>query len=452
MIINKAFIWTNDMLYRFTRRLPAGTCRAVVFLCCLLLDAIFFFNIGYFENARYTMLYGSAVTAIMAIFCIEGNAKSVVWNRLTCIPLGLFAIGIIVISFLHPIGAGYVVFALDILLIYSFLYFVLVNGKGIKHLSRALAISAAVEGIIAYIYCTWLSFHGTLGLWGARVMGHTTNPNFLGALGLVMLTTAMYLLMKGSETAVVDILAALSLGCGTYFMIGSASRTAMLSAIGCILSAAVFIVKKRATGKQQRKDLKRMLAILVAAAVSFGFGMKMNDINYHYAEKNMLDTPQYDQQEETSKNGNEADELQRRLNTERDINTFTSGRTVVWKVYISNFSMTGKKVSEIEDQFNGLEEWRAHNNIIDYIYRLGYVVGSFYAVFYVAVSLLGLIILFSKKHRSAEAFLLVEFIGCYALYAMIEVATLPFIRCVPCMFFILSAPIMIKDANRKVSR
>lgn len=445
MIINKIFAPINNGLYKLTGKLPDPVRWGALFICSLLLEAIYFFDLGYSEDAQKVMLYGSALTLLIAVFSIDSEAKPVSLNRWTSIPLGLFAIGVIVISFLHPVGDGYVFFAADILLLFPFLHFVLISGNGAKRLNRVIALSTAAEGVLSYLYCAWLSFHGELKIGGTRIMGHTTNPNFLGALGLIMLMAGLYLLLDGSNTAA-DILAAASVGGGVYFMIGAVCRTALLSTTGCILVMLVFVIKRKVHGQGQKKSLARIAVILAVAVVVFGFGMKLNDISFSHMEKSGTEAVQQGDSEEAV---DETEALQHRITPDDNVDSFSSGRVALWKLYIDNFSMTGKDLAVLKEQDPDRVEWRAHNNFIDYIFRFGYIVGSFYALFYIAAGVLGLGVLFSKNRCTEEDFLLVECIGCYALYAVIEIATLPFMRCVPCLFFILTAPVMMKRVENK---
>ena len=420
----------------------------IIATCCCLLQGIFYFDIGYFDDPKYTLIYGSCLVLVISLCCIQKALPNVVWNKVVCLPLVSFALGILIISLIHPVGSGYIVYALDLLLLFPFYYSITYGGGRYKNIYRLLALSAVGEGIIAFFYCLILSFSGRLGIVADRVMGYTTNPNFHGALGLLTFVSGLYLLMVGTKFFAFDIICSISVGIGISFMLTSLCRTALLSSVGCVFAFLIFTIQRFVKEPKKSVNALPIIALSIIVMITTTIGLQMDDINYRAIENRTVMTEQTDSiAEETSaaQPAKETEELQSRLSSQNDANNYSSGRVNIWRIYIDNFSWLGKEVDEIADNFYEGSEWRAHNNFIDYYFRCGYIVGTFYLFFYIAAGICGLKILFNKKRTSAEDFFLVEAIGCYAFYSLVEVATLPFIRCIPCLFFMLAGPIMIKD-------
>ena len=56
---------------------------------------------------------------------------------------------------------------------------------------------------------------------------------------------------------------------------------------------------------------------------------------------------------------------------------------------------------------------------------------------------------FVKISNLSVWFLVITITGIYALYAMVEIATLAFIRVIPCLFFLTIAPLMGEKQTEK---
>ena len=111
--------------------------------------------------------------------------------------------------------------------------------------------------------------------------------------------------------------------------------------------------------------------------------------------------------------------------------------------------MWGKPYKVIKPKLKEAVEHRAHNNIVDYLYRCGYIVGGLYILFYVMQGITGLILLFSKAYRRPAFLYTVMIVGTYSVYAMLEISTLAFIRIIPCVYFLTIAPIIVDFSDKK---
>lgn len=441
MVFYRVLPVINDFFFNVSRGIGNTVRSVLIFMCCILLNAIFFFEVGFHgdEDIGRRMIFGSVLLFVMSVLYANMESKKVICNKKLCVPLNLFAIGIIIISFIHPIGPGYLMFAIDMLIVFPLFYYCVINSNGVNSLYRLFATSVVIEGVIAFLLCLLMAANGELGIHGIRIMGHTSNPNLLGMLGLVMIVSGVYLLISRVET-ILCVVSSLAVGAGISFIIISSSRTAFLAMLGCVAAAVIFIIKTNSIRGICNIISVRLIIFLVVIAMSFVVGIQLGNINSQFEESGTDHSVQTLVENDSE---DEAKTLKNRISFKKDLNTYTSGRTGIWMIYIQNFSFLGKDLKEIEHNFPQNSEWRAHNNIIDYYYRFGYIVGSLYLIFFIVLCGTGARMLFKKAYNSPDSFFLVEVVGCYVLYALVEIATLPFIRCVPLLFFVFCGPLMM---------
>ena len=197
--------------------------------------------------------------------------------------------------------------------------------------------------------------------------------------------------------------------------------------------------------------------MILTAAVTTYFGTQLDNIHYNAvnamnsveetAEETASESASPVQQE-SSGESEELSTITERIDTSNGINSYSSGRINIWRIYLIYITPFGRPFSNIKGDLSSQSEIRAHNNILEYFYRCGYVVGSLYVIFYIATAFIGLKMLFSGRYdRPGDAFLIMV-IGAYSVYAMLEISTLPFMRVIPCLFFLTIAPVMKKADTR----
>ena len=447
MIVYRFLPTINDFFFRISNRIGSTVRLVLIFICCLLLSALSFFDLGAKEDTMIKMISGSLLMLVMSILYAKERSQRVICNKKICIPLDLFAIGIIIVSLIHPMEPGYVVFAIDLIIVFPVFYYCVINSNSVNSLYRLSAISIVMEGVIVFFLCLLLATTGELGLFDGRVMGHTTHPNLLGGLGLIMVTSGAYLLISRRDN-ILRLISSFAVGGGISFVIISSSRAAMLAIAGCAIAAVIFMIKRKDVIRGGKIISVRLFVILGVMVMSLVVGTLMDDINAKSLENKTENTAQ------TQVEGNSEEEigsLKNRIAPGKDLNSYSSGRIEIWKVYIQNFSFPGKDPEEIKHNFPPGSAWRAHNNIIDYYYRCGYIVGSFYLIFFIVLCGMGAKMLFRKEYNSPDSFFLVEATGCYVVYALLEIATLPFIRGVMLLFFVLCGPLFMGKNRQKRS-
>ena len=139
-----------------------------------------------------------------------------------------------------------------------------------------------------------------------------------------------------------------------------------------------------------------------------------------------------------------------RLQGTEDIDSFSSRRTVIWRAYLPHMNALGNDYREFKKMHPELKETRAHNNFIDYAFRCGIPVAAIYLIFYIAIGTKALLRIRTSKKQLSVWFLAITITGIYALYSMVEIATLAFIRVIPCLFFLTIAPLMGEKQSENV--
>lgn len=445
--MQKLYLCIFNLIYKVTGNINSNLREAVIFLSCLVLMWSFFFS-NYYKGSGEYQIAGSVIVTVIIAFSIDRELKPIKWNSYCYYPLLLFGIGILLIGLMHPVGDGYMMYALDIAILFPGLYFVWSNREDHERLFCILSAAITLFGLISFAKCVLLAAKGELAFSSDRVQGFTTNPNYLGMLGVVILISGLFLLITEIKNIACLALASICVGIGISFAIISVSRTAMLSEIICVLAFSIFYIKigNIKCIKSKSKWFRVALAAVLIGSILV-LGMSLDDINYHALSKiNASETEANTiESEVVQPEASEAEKITERVGAEGDANTISSGRITIWKIYAEEFSLWGKPLSVIKPQLKNAAESRAHNNVVDYLYRCGYVVGSIYFIYYIMQGIAGLKLLFSKKYTQPSHLFAIMMIGAYSIYATLEICTLAFIRIIPCVYFLSIAPIFVDE-------
>ena len=450
--MQKFYLLLFKPIFRLTRRLNTTVRDVGIFLCCFILIYIYFFS--HIKKASgEAQIIGSILVAIMLAFSIDREMKPISWNKACYYPLLFFGVGILMIGQIHSIGDGYLMYAFDISILFPALYFAWNNRGDYERLFSLISAVIIILGLISFTRCVFLAFRGDLAMSAERVQGFTTNPNYLGMMGAVILISGLFSLSTNKNNKLWKTLSAICVGIGISFAVISVSRTAMLSEIICILAFAIYRTKSLIISKSGglKVACKRCMLTATLIGLVILLGLSLDDINYKMYEK-MHAVSDKKAEELITKNPQqevkEAEKITQRIEAGGDTNTISSGRLAIWNIYSAEFSLWGKPLSVIKPQLKYAAETRAHNNIVDYLYRCGYIVGSFYIVYYIMQGIAGLRFLFSKRYTDPAHLFTVMMIGSYSVYAMLEISTLAFIRIVPCVYFLSIAPIFVNENNK----
>ena len=451
--MQKLFILVFNGIYRITGKIDERVRNALVFLCCLLLTATYFFWTKSLDNIPgKTMIEGSAITAALTVFSIKGPMVKVPKNYLTYYTMVLFGIGILLIGQLHKVGDGYVMYALDLVFLFPALYFIWNSRGDHDTLYKMIAAGILLAGILSFIYIFYLACNGELVIKYGRVTGYKSNANFLGMMGVDVMIGSTYLLLMLNRNWLAVLLSSAGIGIGLTYTLLSVSRTALITVLGCGIVGFVFLFKMIRCGSMQKKRAIPLIAVIImTVSVTTYFGTQIDNIHYKAVDaRTSVEETAADgtdsAQQDSSGEPEELETITDRINTSGEINNYSSGRLERWRTYLKYTTPLGRPFEDIRDleEMKWKDEKRAHNNIIEYLYRCGYIVGSIYVLFYIAVAYTGLKMLFSGKYKRPKDAFLVMVIGTYSVYAMLEISTLPFMRVLPCLFFLTIAPLMEK--------
>lgn len=457
--MQKLYITIFNGIYSITGKIDERVRNAIVFLSCLLLTAIYFFwSKSMDASPGIIMITGSAITAVMTVFSIKGPMVKVRKNYLPYFSMVLFGVGILLIGQLHQVGDGYVMYALDLIFLFPALYFIWNSRGDHDTLYKMIAAGILLAGIISFMYCFYLASKGELVIENGRLNAYKRNANFLGMMGVDVIIGSTYLLLLLNQSWLAVLLSSAGIGIGLTYILLSVSRTAMLTVLGCGLVGFVFLFKMIRCGSMRKKRAIPLVAVMIlTAAVTTYFGTQLDDIHYNAvnainsaeeaAEQTATESASPEQQGPSGESEG-LNTITERIDTSEGINSYSSGRINIWRIYLIYITPFGKPFSNISGDLSSQSETRAHNNILEYCYRCGYVVGSLYVIFYIATAFIGLKMLFSGRYDRPEDAFLIMVIGAYSVYAMLEISTLPFMRVIPCLFFLTIAPVMKKADTR----
>ena len=450
------YAYIINKIYCVTRHIDERTRNAIIQVAMLFFACMFALRPSS-DDIGNRMVLCSAVLIVILTMSINGNVQRVKWEKTILYPMVLFGIGIVAIGQLHYIGNGYMMYAMQLVFIMPVYYLVWISRGDYETLYDRVAIAFAYAGIIFFIYNFILATRGEFIIaLGDRAAGSTNNPNFLGMIGLTMTIAAQYLSLRTKNWRQAAAFA-ISSGLGISLIIESASRAAMLSLIGSTIVLAIFAFRTRAQAEKGIYGKPIVLIIcFIVLLVSLFAGLQIDDVQLRASQNtpdasNIKTAAVFDElvlteiateasEEETTPS--DLDGLFSRLDDQDDINTFSSGRLAIWKTYLPYMNMLGNNYKQFKKEHPEFREPRAHNNFIDYAFRCGIPVAVLYLVFYMAIGIKALYWLISKKDRCAVRFYAIAIVGTYALYAMVEIATMTFIRAIPCLFFLLIAPLM----------
>ena len=443
--MQKAYTVILNRLFIVTGRIEETTRNAVLFMCCLCLMWMYFFG-QIKTNSGEVQIVGSVFVIAITVFSVNQELKPIKWNRFTAYSMVLFGIGVFLIGLIHKVGDGYMMYAADLAIVFPALYFVWGNRGDHEVLYRIISKAILLSSVISFSYCFYLSTRGELGFRGVRVQGYLSNPNYLGMLGSLAFVAGAYLLLENLYNTKSVWLSSLGIGVGMAFAFVAVSRTAMLSELTCLIVLIIFASKQCKIGNVKNPfKWKTMLGVAVIIIVVVSIGIKMDDINYYVIERNNtlknIEEPD-SMTQSVQPNVDEIEKLVERTDVKKDADALSSGRIGLWRIYLDNLSWLGKPKKEINPLLSEYAEARPHNNIIDYLYRCGYIVGSLYVFYYIAQGISGLKMLFSRACIKPECCFTVMMIGTYSIYSMLEVCTLAFIRIIPCVYFLSITPII----------
>ena len=395
----------------------------------------------------------------LMFFSLDRIPKQVEWNKWILYPFVICGALMLLISFLHPVGPGYRIFAVMMVIIYPCLFFIWNNRGDYESLYDPLARALSVICFLVYIYCFIIAARGDFTIVSGRCAGLVTNSNLFCFFGVFGACGAIYLLIKHYHTWLRYLFYSVSLGCGYAIIWMGESRTSFLACVACLVAAVFFFI--RYTDKKTTLEclLKVFLTIVIVLFTIImatlwvdiqktAEGLEVNTINTETsetAETTETSIVPADVPEPTDSEGSNS--LIGRLFFGSDnSDTYSSGRLLIWQGYAQFFNLTGNNVTEADwDALSPLKEKRPHNNFFDIAFRFGVPVGILFVLIELIACVRALQLFITNRKKDSVLLFPVILTGVFFFFSIIEIAVVPFERDAPCYFYL--ALILFVDAK-----
>ena len=414
------------------------------------------------------------IIMFLAAVSVVKETDQIRWNRIIYYPFVLFGIGIIAISCIHK--TGLLILAIELIILLPGLYYIWINRGDIRLLYDIIAETIIIEGFITFLYCFVLSLQAKAFIVNNRYAGFAAGPNQLGEMGTAIFIAGLYILITYKKDSFATcILSSTGIAVGICYVLLSACRTAMVADFVSLLAAVIYAIKLERSESVLRMDCVLQLAftVILTAIIIFA-GMQLDNIQFSQAQKSdavpssrsddysvalvVLDS--YGRSENTVsvssitttagvdavKTKYTEDEnsvsITDRFKYKGDINALSANRVSLWLLYIDNLSAWGNDdYYELgKDNSDKLYLYPAHNNVIEYTYRCGYLVGFVYLILYIAIGIEGLKLLFGRKHIEPYLVFCIMCIGAFSVYALIEWSHI-LVRPMTVMYYLSLAPV-----------
>lgn len=386
-----------------------------------------FKRILFSQNQRE--LLGVALIILATVFSIQEPLRQVKWKKRIILPLLLGAIGMIITGLMHPIGSGYMVFGIGLLLVFPGFYFVWNNRKDYETLFDIVASTNLEVGTLYFFYCM-TTYRGDMIITnGERFQGSVTDPNLYSLVGMAMVCSAMYMIYRRRREKLYVTFCVLTLLMGLVVVILGQSRSGLMVAIAAILITGIFTLKNVKRAHIANSKMVLVVGIAILICIVSGLAIKATNVGV----------------------GNDSTDngfIERFSFKGKDLNTFTSGRADIWANYAGKLNMTGNDFEEIDwEEMTGDTVKHAHNNFLEYGYRCGIPVAVAFTLLELFAGLITLKYLFARKWNRECYLFAVIFMCMYAVMSMIDIATIPMERYAPFAFYLILAVLMDADEN-----
>ncbi len=442
-------------VYKFTGRISETVRNTMISLSSIGIVSFFiiYFMPVFKDALKWKLTFDtficSAMLLVIIVFSINGELKPVKWNKLIFY-LSFFAgAGVVVISFLHPIGSGYRAWGMLLMFGFPCLYYVWNNRGDYNEFYKRLSAATVIVGIAYYIWCFIMAANGELVVISGRVTANFYDANMYSMIGMIMLSCSTYMLLINRQSKAWFALTALGFGIGINITFLGKSRLSIVIVLGSLLALSIYYLKNRREYISEMKWWKRLLRVeilLISLIVFTIFGKAMIGINTKAIESNTYAQVAPTEVADTyipaiALDGGPFD----RFRVEgHDIDSYTAGRYSIWKGYAQFLNMTGNDFSKADWRaLTGKTVKHAHNNFLEIAYRCGIPVACIHILLELVAGIISIIYLFSKKYRDPAYLFVVVFMFTYAIQSMFDIATIPFERPAPFYFYMVMIPIFM---------
>lgn len=407
-----------------------------IFYCFQIYYILFFSN--EFKKILFSYsqreLFGSLLLLLAAAFSMKEPLHPVRWKKRIFIPVLLCAVGLIVTGLMHSIGSGYMMFGVELLLIFPCFYFVWNNRKDYETLFDIAATSNMEIGSLYFLYCVTIFREDMFITNGERFQGSIKDPNLYSLIGMAMVCSALYMMYRRRRNKQYIVFCVTTIIMGMAIIVLGQSRSALMTAVGATLIVLIFTVKNR-------KGLKKELGMTTKAfAICMALLLCMSVVTKVVMAEG----------EEGPDASTDNGFIERFSPEGKDLNTFTSGRADIWANYAEKLNMTGNDFSKTDwAELTGNTVAHAHNNFLEYGYRCGIPVATMFVLLELFAGLITLKYLFSSKWNRDCFLYAIICMFMYTVMSMLDIATIPMERYAPFAFYILLTVLI--DSNEKAT-
>lgn len=458
-------------IYKITGKIDERVRNAIITLCCIFLTGFFIAyydaanRLGiYLKHTKNSMLCG-LVLVILVICSIKAPLKKVEWDRVLFYLFFIAGLGIVAISFLHPIGRGYRPFGMMMMVGFPCMYFVWNNRGDYDVLYKRLSFATCFVGLLFFAYCLKLAANGELLIADGRVCAFFRNANMFSMVGMVMVCASVYMFMVNRKSLIWFIYSVASFAVGWEIVLLGVSRLSILVDAGSVAALVIYGIKTRSaiiTEQGRTATYLRSLAILVVLVLTVtagSFVLKMN--SNAIMEKALAESAATEQQAGDAAAApaeipapvevpadDQASATNRFDVSGLDANGYTAGRLRIWQGYAQHLNMLGNNYKKADiHAITGSRAVHAHNNFLELAFRCGIPVACLHILLELYAGIVCIIFLFGKKYREPYYLFTIVFMICYAVESMFDIATLPFERQAPFFFYMALIPLFGRKTN-----
>lgn len=464
-IIQNCFISILNRIYKVTGRINEKTRELIVQILYIGIFGMYIaFRAKIFKHAFYRELLHDASTRyivctvvllIIAVLTINKPLHKVNWRPAILYSQMLTGLGIVIISFIHPVGAGYRLLGIQLLLVFPCCYFIWNNRGDYRNLIRPVINAVIIIGIIFYAGSFLMAFRGRLmfdpGTY--RLAGVMPNSNSFSLIGLQLVLCGLYLLAVEGGKRTITCFAGIITGMGLGIVVEGQMRIAIL-AIGLCSFFTFYYCVRFFRQKATKVMLIHFVVYILLAGSMIQLTAIMPDINQQAINRKNGITEVVQEEpaaEQPETEPDEPDVTDRIKKTEgEDLNTYTSGRILIWQNYYNALNLIGNNFDEYDPvMFTGREDLPyAHNIFLEIAYRCGVPVGLMAVLYYLICGLVCIKFLFVRSDNKQPFQLFpIIFAITFALEALLDCAVLPFFQTEALLFYIAVAVMIDRDVN-----
>lgn len=444
----KLYVLLLNPLYVLTRKLSKDKRNLCLQIICLLIP-IYFLMIYRGLMFRYSQLArhvaGLMLLLLLLVFSIDRKQKEAEWRRIVIIPLYLSGMGMIVVSCIHPVGSGFILFALMLILLFPSIALVWNNRKDYHILYDCIAKSIGLIGVIYLIICIVGIINGEIDCSEERFRGTLSHAGNLSEFYTGVYCSGLYLATRNRNNGkrlYIDIAIA---GIGLGMTLLGQSRSCILAIALCTMSTALFYYKNL-TENIKMSAAKALIILAILCICTTGV---INITNLKSADWWLGQNMQEDSSEE--KAAAEDQDITDRFSTRgKDLNSFSSNRIVLWKMLMSKLNYIGNdyESTSIKDlTANTGNQLYAHNIFLEVSYRCGVIVGVIFVFFEYATVIVIALYLFNRKRKNSWLLFPIMAVLVFLIESMLGCAGMPFILDSGCYYYLSLAPVFDKSIS-----